>query len=67
MRVTFTLSGKDPATQAFMRQLAALSTPPAARQTLSPFPLSLLERGLRAALDGLEAVVRRAVMAIGRK
>jgi hypothetical protein len=61
------LSGKDPATQAYLRQLAALSALPASRQTLSPFPLSLLERGLRAALEGLEAVIRRAVMAIGHK
>jgi hypothetical protein len=67
MRVTFTLSGKDPATQAMMRQLATLAAPSPSARVLSPFPLSLLERSLRAGLDGLERAVRWAVTAIGRK
>lgn len=67
MRVIVNLSGRDAASQAFMRQLAALSTTPPTPRTLSPFPLSLLEHVLQAGLRGLEAVICRAVLAIGRR
>ncbi len=56
MRVTFTLSGRDPQEQALMRQLSAAANN-RRRAPYAPFPFALLEQAIRAVLAVLERTV----------
>ncbi len=56
MRVTFTVSGRDPEAQALLRHLASAARVQSTA-SFSAFPFSLLEYVLRAVLAGLERLV----------